>query len=156
MPDFGKPLTPQKRLGYRPGMKKNPVMPNVFLKEEDRGPLQAWQDGTDVPIHIWQVFFDLAIGISLNRARELIAEGLIEPTVQTFQATGGATQRKALYKIYPQYAYSVGTSGEEPTLVAASLTDPNGHILPYVKFEGGRMDLAPEGLTVLDRAARDG
>ncbi len=149
MPDYNKPLRTQKRLGGKTGLNKNAVLPNVFLKEEDRAPLKAWQTQTGVPIHMWQVFYDLAIGIALDTAEELIAGGLIEPTIQTFQATGGATQKKAVYKIYHHYTYPVGISSEAPELIAASITDKNGHILPYVRFEGGSMDLSPAVLGVL-------
>ncbi len=149
MPDYSKPLRPQRRLGGKLGLQKNAVLPNVFLKEEDRALLNAWQAQAGVPIHIWQVFYDLAIGVALDRAEALIAEGLIEPTVQVFQATGGATQKKAVYKIYQHYTYPVGTAGKEPDLVAASITDKNGHILPYVRFEGGSMALDPAVLRVL-------
>jgi len=148
MPDYNRPLKPQRRLGGKLGLKKNSVLPNIFLKEEDRNPLKAWQAQVGVPIHIWQVFYDLAIGIALDRAEELIAEGLIEPTVQTFQASGGATQKKAVYKLYHHYTYPVGHSEEDPRLVAASITDKNGHILPYVRFEGGSMALDPDVLMV--------
>lgn len=149
MPDYQKTLAPQKRLGGRPGLKKNSVLPNVFLKDEDRIPLRRWQEQTNVPIHIWQVFYDLAMGIAFDTAEQLITTGLIEPTVQTFQAPGGATQRKAVYKIYQHYTYTVGESREEPTLRAASITDKNGHILPYVRFEGGAMALSQTALQVL-------
>ena len=41
----------------------------------------------------------------------------------------------------------------EPTLIAAHITDKNGHILPYVRFEGGEMSLMPEALDILDKAS---
>jgi len=37
--------------------------------------------------------------------------------------------------------------------VATHITDPNGHIHPYVRFEGGRMRLTDEGLRELAGAA---
>jgi hypothetical protein len=46
MPDYGKPLTPQSRLGGKLGLKKTAVVPTVIIKEEDRPPLAKWQDGT--------------------------------------------------------------------------------------------------------------
>lgn len=39
MPDYGVPLTPQRRLGGRLGLKKSAVIPTVIVKEEDRRPL---------------------------------------------------------------------------------------------------------------------
>ena len=78
-----------------------------------------------------------------------IAEGYILPTEQVFQAPGGATTKKSLYKFYYQYGYPLGDALEEPNLVARSITDKNGHILPYVHFEDGTMSIREEALNVL-------
>ena len=40
----------------------------------------------------------------------------------------------------------LGTSVEEPHLLPACVEDKNGHILPYVTFEGGRLELAEPAL----------
>lgn len=53
MPDYGSELKPQKWLGGKPGLKKGAVIPTLILKEEDRKPLQIWQDKNEIPIHIW-------------------------------------------------------------------------------------------------------
>ncbi len=135
MPDYKAELKPQKRLGGKPGLKKNAVLPTIIIKEEDRDPLQTWQNSTGVPIHVWHVFFDMAFGISFDEAQRLIKEGFILPTEQVFQAPGGAITRKSLYKFYYHYGYPLGDAFEEPTLVAQSITDKNGHILPYVHFK---------------------
>jgi hypothetical protein len=153
MPDFGADLKPQKRLGGKPGLKKNAVLPTIILKQEDRKPLQSWQDSNGIPIHIWHVFFDMAFGLAFNKAQSLIDNGLIQPTEQTFQAPGGATTKKRLYKFYYHYGYPLGDAIEEPKLVAKSITDKNGHILPYVHFEGGRMSLRDEALSTLRELA---
>lgn len=94
MPNYGTALEPQKRLGGRLGMKKSAVLPTVIIKEEDRAPLQEWQGRRKISIHVWHVFFDLAFGLALDTAGELIQNGSIEPTQQTFQAPGGATTKK--------------------------------------------------------------
>jgi len=96
------------------------------------------------------VFYDQAFGISFAEAIRLINEGWIEPTVQTFQAPGGATTKKIIYKIYYQYGYPLGDSIEEPHLVSAYVEDKNGHILPYVKFDGGALALRKEAIEVLN------
>lgn len=101
-------------------------------------------------IHIWHAFYDEAYAISLNDAEDLIRNGQIEPTTQTFQAPGGATTKKTIYKIYHRYCYHLAETLEEPALVADSITDKNGHILPYVRFEGGRTRLSDEAMKVLD------
>lgn len=150
MPDYATPLTPQKRLGGREGLKKTAVVPTIIIKEEDRAPLDSWQKQRKIPIHIWHAFFDEAYGIALADAECLFTNGYIEPTEQVFQAPGGATTKKIIYKIYYRHAYPLATTVEEPNLVADSITDKNGHILPYVRFVGGRSQLSEQALTVLD------
>ncbi len=156
MPDYGKAMTPQRRLSGQPGLKKSAVLPTVIVKEEDRAFLRRWQQECAVPIHIWHAFFDSAWGLSLDRAEELIETGLIEPTFQVFQAPGGATTKKAIYKFYYHYAYPLGEMETEPRLIADRIQDKNGHILPFVRFEGGRMRLLASALEVLaaNEAAR--
>ena len=149
MPNFATPLTPQRRLGGNPGLKKGAVLPTIIIKEEDREPLHSWQAQHKIPIHIWHVFFDLAYGLPFDRAEELIAQKLTEPTVQTFQAPGGATTKKTIYKHYYHYGYPLGTSIEEAKLLPACVEDKNGHILPYVTFDGGRLQLSEQALQVL-------
>ncbi len=153
MSDYGTELKPQKRLGGALGLKKNAVLPTVILKDEDRGALMGWQQKSGVSIHIWHVFYDLAFGISFDRAEELIQEGKIEPTVQIFQAPGGATTRKTIYKFYYLYAYPLGETEGEVKLLADQIVDKNGHILPYVRFEGGRLKLNGDALEMLDEQA---
>lgn len=150
MPDYGVPLTPQKRLGGKSGLKKTAVTPTVIVKEEDRTPLLSWQREHGVPIHIWHVFFDIAFGLSLNDAESLVNEGLILPTTQVFQAPGGSTTSKTIYKYYYHHAYHLADASGDPNLVAAHLVDKNGHILPFVRFEGGRIDLSPIAIARLE------
>ena len=149
MPDFAAALTPQKRLGGKLGLKKSAVAPTVIVKDEDLAPLTQWQRQHGVAIHIWQVFYDLAFGIPLATAADVLNQGLILPTAQTFQAPGGPTTTKTIYKFYHHYAYRVGTSVTEPSLEARSITDKNGHILPYVTFSGGKLELDGEALDML-------
>jgi hypothetical protein len=149
MPNFNTELTPQKRLDGKLGLKKTAVLPTVIIKEEDRAPLRKWQAERGVVIHIWHVFYDLAYGIALNTIEKLIKTGKIMPTVQVFQAPGGATTQKTIYKIYYHYAYPLGEANKEPELVAACIIDKNGHILPYVVFKGGKLKVKPEALKVL-------
>ncbi|HEY7349347.1 MAG TPA: AccI family restriction endonuclease [Ktedonobacterales bacterium] len=153
MADYGAKLTPQKRLGGKPGLKKRAVLPTVIIKEEDLSPLSRWQVERGVPIHVWQAFYDLAFGLALDEAQELIESGKIEPTTQIFQAPGGATTKKTIYKFYYHYAYPLAEAVEEPKLEAASITDKNGHILPYVKFIGGTLKIHSEALSKLDSAS---
>ncbi len=149
MPGYNAVLKPQKRLGGKSGLSKNIVLPTVIIKEEDRIPLSGWQTENNIPIHVWHVFFDRAYGLSFNEAERLVKEGYIEPTIQTFQAPGGATTKKAIYKYYYHYAYPLGIANERPQLVPAYIEDKNGHILPYVKFEGGSLEITDDAINIL-------
>lgn len=150
MPDYNTELTPQKRLNGKPGLKKTAVLPTIIIKDQDREPLKKWQKQNGIKIHVWHVFYDQAFGISLDEAERLMKENLIEPTIQTYQAPGGATTKKTIYKIYYRYGYPLGDSIEEPSLMPDSIEDKNGHILPYVKFHGGKLELRKEAINVLD------
>lgn len=150
MPAFGAPLSPQRRMGGKPGMKKAAVLPTVIIKEEDRTPLQAWQKANKIPIHVWHVFFDRAYGLQFDEAERLVAEGLTEPTTQVFQAPSGATTRKVIYKHYYHHAYELAVSRTEPQLIPAFVEDKNGHILPYVKFSGGSLELSSRVIDMLE------
>ncbi len=155
MPDYHSQLKPMKRLSGKPGLKKNAVLPTVIIKEEDREPLFRWQRSNKVPIHIWHVFFDRAYGLSLNEAQRLLDEGLIEPVIQVFQAPNGAVTQKAIYKFYYHYAYPLGIALSKPDLISAYIEDKNGHILPYVKFQGGNLNILPEALKILAEAKNE-
>jgi hypothetical protein len=153
MPDYNAPLRPQRWLGGKLGLRRSAVLPTVILKEEDRKPLRQWQAEHRVPIHIWHVFYDLAFGLALDEAERLIRRKLILGTPQIFQSPGGATTQKIIYKFYHHYAYELAESEAEPRLVADSITDKNGHILPYVRFEGGKCRLTARALQMLEELA---
>lgn len=93
-------------------------------------------------------------GEDLDEAERLFREGRIQPTVQVYQAPNGITTTKTIYKIYYHYAYPLGRTVEVPSLIADSITDRNGHILPYVKFKGGRLQLDQSAIDVLRTLAR--
>lgn len=150
MPAYNTSMKPQKRLGGKLGLSKSAVLPTVIIKEEDRVPLSRWQGKNKIPIHVWHVFFDRAYGLAFDEAERLVREGLIEPTIQTFQAPGGATTKKAIYKYYYHYAYPLGISVEQPRLLPDCIQDKNGHILPYVKFEGGSLEITQDALNLLN------
>lgn len=150
MPDYATEFSIQKRLSGKLGLKKTAVLPTIIIKEEDREPLKKWQKHNHIPVHIWHVFYDQAFGIALDEAERLINNGFIQPTIQTFQAPGGATTKKIIYKIYYHYGYPLGDTIKEPSLVPAHIEDKNGHILPYVKFEGGKLEIHKKAMEVLD------
>lgn len=152
MPAYGQELRLNRRTGL-PGMPKSAVLPTVIIKQEDRLPLRQWQQESAVPIHVWQVFFDRGFGISLDEAEHAIESGQIPPTQHTFPAPGGATTSKIIYKIFYQLAYEVGRTTSEPRLVADSIEESNGHILPFVRFEGGALQLDPRAEAMLRNLA---
>ncbi len=154
MPDFQTPLRPQKRLGGQLGLRKAAVVPTIILKEEDRAPLVEWQRTHGIPLHLWHSFFDQAFGIAFDQIENLIKSNQVEPHRQVFQAPGGATTTKIIYKVIYHHGYPLAECIERPSLVAASITDKNGHILPYVRFEGGRFDLQDPALSVLHTTVR--
>lgn len=149
MPFYNVSMKAQKRLGGKLGLAKNAVLPTVIIKEEDRIPLSKWQEQNKIPIHVWHVFFDRAYGLSFDEAQRLVTDGLILPTEQVFQAPGGATTKKAIYKYYYHYAYPLGIANERPNLIPAFIEDKNGHILPYVKFEGGLLEITTDAINLL-------
>jgi len=151
MPFYNVPMKAQKRLGGKLGLPKVAVLPTVIIKEEDRLPLSKWQEQNQIPIHVWHVFFDRAYGLSFDEAQRLVTDGLILPTEQVFQAPSGATTKKAIYKYYYHYAYPLGIATERPQLIPAFIEDKNGHILPYVKFEGGSLDILADAINVLKK-----
>ncbi len=149
MPAYGEELRPMRRLGGKPGLSKNAVLPTVIIKEEDRSPLLRWEQENGKPIHIWHAFYDRAYGLALSRAGELIEEKLIEPREQTYQAPGGTVTKKITWGFYYHYAYDLARSVQPPRLVAEFIKDRNGHILPYVRFREGSLSLSEEALGVL-------
>ncbi len=155
MPNFNTEFTPQRRLGGKPGLKKGAVVPTVIIKEQDRDPLLAWEKDNMTPVHVWHVFFDRAYGLALTEAERLVRAGLTEPTKQVFQAPGGPTTTKIIYKHCYRHAYPLGVSDTDPTLAPAYIEDKNGHILPYVRFTGGRLQITPEALSVLTDLANE-
>lgn len=149
MPDYGAELKPQKRLDGKSGLKKNAVLPTIIVKEEDREPLQTWQDNIGIPIHIWHVFFDMAYGLAFDEAQQLIRQRFVLLLEDTFQPLGGETTKKSLYEFSIQFGYQLGDFAEEPHFLAKNITDKNGHIFPYVSIRGGKMKLHSEALDVL-------
>ena len=142
MPNFGEELRPMARLSGKLGLPKTAKVPNIIIKDEDLGRLNNWQQEANIPLHIWHAFYDLAFGISLDDAARLINEGYIDARLFNYQGPGGISEQKAIYQIHYHYAYEIGESVEEPTLFSDRIIDKNGHILPYVRFEG--VDLKPQ------------
>jgi hypothetical protein len=131
------------------GFLESAKVPTVILKDEDVRPLAEWETNFSIPIFVFHVFYDEAYYISFEAARELIVEGVILPTEQTFYAPGGPTTHKHIYKIWYTLAHPLGTMTRAPDMAARFVQDKNGHILPYVHFSGGQMALSEEILAEL-------
>lgn len=52
------------------------------------------------------------------------------------------------------YRLNIAATGIKPTLLADHIMDRNGHVLPYVRFQGGRLALTEEALQVLAGESR--
>lgn len=150
MPRYGCELRPQRRLKMQLGVAKTAVLPNIIIKDEDLPNLRNWQRRTGVKVHIWQVFFDLAFGMALDTATRMIRKEAIVPNTQVYQAPGGATTNKDIYRFPYHFAYELGKVVSEPRLRADVVEDKNGHILPYVRFDGGNLSISRSGKEVLE------
>jgi len=151
MPNWGEKLRPQRRLKGKLGLPKNAVVPNIIVKDEDRDPLNLWQRLWQTPIHVWHAFYDRVFGISLDDMERSIVEGFAIEKKQDYHSPAGKVSTKKTWNIpyyYPS-VYEVGRSVEEPKLKADFIVDKNGHVLPYVRFEGGRIELSEQCLSVL-------
>jgi hypothetical protein len=131
------------------GFLETAKVPTIIIKDEDLVPVTDWETNYNVPVFIFHVFYDQAYYISLQDARELIENGVILPTEQTFYAPGGPTTHKHIYKIWYTLAQPLGTMIRQPEMSAKFVKDKNGHILPYVHFSGGEMALSAEILAEL-------
>jgi hypothetical protein len=119
-------------------------VPTVIIKDEDLKPLRTWQRKWSVPIYIFHVFYDQGFFISLNKAQDLIKRNIVQITEQVFFAPDRATTRKGIYKIWYTLAFPLGTVVKKPDLTSKVVQDKNGHILPYVHFSGGKLELSKE------------
>lgn len=155
MPCYGAPLKPMRRLEGGLGLASGSVAPTIIVKQEDIGRLEQWQTTNVVPIHVWHAFFDVAYGISLDNGLALIRDGVVKLESQTYQAPGGQTSKKMIYKFNYQLGYIIGEMDPDkpPTLVADRIQDKNGHILPFVRFDGGSLLLSPVFMDVLTQLA---
>lgn len=133
----------------RSGSPETEIRPAIVFEREGLDRLCSWQHANGVPIHIWQVCFDSAFGIRLDRACEMIHSGLVEPVERRFQTPSGACTERALYEVPHHYGYRLGRMTTEPVISADSLRDENGQILPYVRFEGGGLRLTAEAIHLL-------
>lgn len=154
MPDFNStlPLTKLKSL----------VAPTIWVKEEDREPLQQWSKHFGIPIVVAQIFFDRGYVVELNTvlddvSRILAAQGADRTNLQkelgvliTEQsypdARTGVPKVKTAYQAHHTRGVCFGISIEKPHCVAKAKPERNGKIIPYVAFHGGRMEITKEAL----------
>lgn len=142
--DDPEPSRSASRTAQRSGSSEKALRPAIVLEHEVMDRLASWQRVNEVPIHIWQVFFDSAFGIRLDRAREVVRSGLVESGERVFQAPDGTLVERTLYGIPRRYGYRLGRMTTEPVISADRLRDEHGQILPYIRFEGGGLELSAE------------
>jgi hypothetical protein len=119
-------------------------VPTVIIKDEDLEPLLTWENKWRIPIYVFHVFYDQGFFISFDRALDFIKRNIVEVTEQTFFAPGGATTKKGIYKIWYTLGAPLGEIVKKADLTSKVVQDKNGHILPYVHFSGGRLQLSKE------------
>jgi len=143
MPHYGKgrPCKADPRLTV---FLRSHKVPTVIIKDEDVKPLRNWQRRWRIPIYVFHVFYDQGFFISLKRAMALLHKKIVTVTSQTFFAPSGATTTKGIYKIWYTLCSPLGEITEVPALSSKVVQDKNGHILPYVHFSGGRLELSQE------------
>jgi len=120
MPNYGEALRPQRRINNRNGLPKNAKVPTIIIKAKDLLRLVEWERQNNVPIHVWHAFFDMSRGISLNYAKSLINDGLIDKREQSYD---DKTVR-ATYNIYYHYSYELATVIQKPTPVGVIDEEP--------------------------------
>lgn len=135
---------------YLRGFLETAKVPTIIIKEEDLQPLRIWEETFNIDVFIFHVFYDEAYYILFRDAYELIESGIVLPTEQTYYAPSGPTTRKRIYKIWYTLAKPLGTMVKAPEMLAKFLKDKNGHILPYVHFSGGQMELSEEIIKELE------
>jgi len=136
------------------GFLEGAKVPTLIVKEEDIEPLKRWETTFGVPIFVFHLFYDEAYYIPFRYACELIESGVVPPTEQTFYAPGGPTTRKVIYKLWYTLAKPLGRMIQAPEMSAKFIEDRNGHILPYVHFSGGSLELSAEVIDELRKRTR--
>jgi len=156
MRNFATPLRPQRRLGGKPGLPTSAVVPRIWIKDEDLPRLIAWQTSTKIPIHSWQVFYDIGFGASLDLLTTLIADGEVVAEKQAYSTPGPQAKTKLVYRLpfYLSGVYEVCRSTEPPELQADKIIDPSGHILPFVRFVGGKLELVQSAIDAMDQLVK--
>ncbi|MEX2181386.1 MAG: hypothetical protein WD771_05045 [Gemmatimonadaceae bacterium] len=149
---------------------KAPTAPNIFIKEEDLGPLSAWQSAAKVPIIVVHVFDQECFGISLeevlafrksiethdaNIVRLSHLAGIFRE-IQNYDRVDaqGAGEKKAVYKVSP--ATSILAGKVESVVVEAVLGESaSKKYVSQVRFSMGRVVFSDEFISwVLSRGRR--
>lgn len=135
---------------------KAPIAPNIFIKEEDLVPLEAWSRRTGVPVVVLHVFDQEAFAVMLTdisrfksrleredsdqAKRDLQISSGIFREIQTYDRSDaqGAAERKAVFKVSPSASVLAGTVADVE--VCASLdVAPSQKYVSQVVFRGGQL-----------------
>jgi hypothetical protein len=166
MPDYGKETI--TRLNF--------VAPTVIVKEEDAPRLHAWEEHFRVPICIVHLFFDRGFVVRLsdvlltvrriegvmsrdvNAGRALQKELGLNIKAQSYtDSRTGAASTKLIYRLHHTRAteFGVVNPADPPEPVANFIAEDNGRIMAYVRFQGGKLDVAADALELFDELARE-
>ncbi len=104
MPEFDLPLKEMKRLKNcgRMGLRKNAIVPHIFLKPNDLKGLLRWRLENNMPVQVWQFLMDTAWGIDLDRANTIYLDSK-NPVLQKKQGHGASSYETINYPYYLGY-----------------------------------------------------
>jgi len=88
--------------------------------------------------------------IAENKLQDLISKAIIAVECEnSLWIAEKMPDYKTPMKVQKRLGGKLGLAKERPQLVPAFIEDKNGHILPYVKFEGGSLEFTDEALNIL-------
>lgn len=148
MPAFEKPRTLR---GGKTGFRKTDIIPTVIVKREDVASLEKWTSRYKKPIYVVQVFYDRAYMAEFGEILRHDKRGTARIVAQKFSNRGGGVTIKETINLPYTYATQFGHSEEEPALVPEVIKEDNGHLLPYVRFEGGRLKIHEDAIKEWDQ-----
>jgi hypothetical protein len=134
---------------------KPPVAPNIFVKEQDLGPLDAWQRVTQVPIIVAHIFdqegFAYPLAPLVQFATQLqnledAAQKKLQCTTGIFRKmedynrsdAQGAAEKKPVFCITPAVATKLGDVTDVKVRAQLGVSSSQKYV-SHVLFKGGRL-----------------
>lgn len=159
-----------EQLRARPRRTANPpVAPNIWIKDQDLGPLLAWEERVGVPIVVVHVFDLEAFSVPLSHVagiRSLI-QSAPETLINTQLTSGiffkrqrydrtdaqGAAEEKDVYVVSPAASLRVGTVSNVSVKSQIELSASKKYVA-HVLFSGGQIDFDEAFIQSLFELAR--